>query len=131
VAVIVADTDVLIDSLHGKEPVASTVARQLRSGSLATTAISAFELRSGARTERARREVEILLAALHILSFDAAAERNASDVRQELEAIGQSIGMADYMIAGVCLSRSAQLLTRNRSHFSRIGALRLADLGNG
>jgi len=45
-----------------------------------------------------------------------------------LEAEGLPIGMADYLIAGICLSRSAELLPRNRDHFSRIGALKLSDL---
>lgn len=75
-----------------------------------------------------RHQIETLLAALQILAFDAAAARSASDVRLQMEAIGQPIGMADYLITGVCLSRSAQLFTRNRAHFSRIDGLRLVDL---
>ncbi len=34
--------------------------------------------------------------------------------------------MADYLIAGICLSRNAMLLTRNRAHFERIPGLHLA-----
>lgn len=30
------------------------------------------------------------------------------------------MGMPDYLIAGVCVSRSAVLLTRNRKHFQRV-----------
>ncbi len=45
--------------------------------------------------------------------------------REALEATGSPIGMADYQIAGVCLSRSALLLTRNRAHFERVSGLRL------
>ena len=69
-----------------------------------------------------------LLAALHIIPFDAAAAQSAADARFALERIGQTIGMADYLIAGTCLSRSAQLITRNRAHFSRIADLRLVEL---
>lgn len=36
--------------------------------------------------------------------------------------------MADYLIAGICLSRSAVLLTRNVRHFSRMAGLRLDPL---
>ncbi len=124
---IVADTDVLIDSLHGKQPVATAISQHLRSGALATTAVSAFELRCGARTERARDQVETLLVALHILPFAAAAARTTSAVRTELARLGLSIGMADYLIAGVCLSRSAPFFTRNPAHFSRISGLRLVE----
>jgi predicted nucleic acid-binding protein len=35
--------------------------------------------------------------------------------------------MADYLIAGVCLSRSAILLTRNRAHFERVRGLSISS----
>lgn len=55
-AVIVADTDVLIDALHGRDT-DDRVAAALAAGSLATTTISAFELESGARSAAARQAV--------------------------------------------------------------------------
>jgi predicted nucleic acid-binding protein len=36
--------------------------------------------------------------------------------------------MADDLIAGVCLARSASLLSRNQSHFGRVPGLRLEAL---
>ncbi len=125
---IVADSDVLIDALHGREPGASRVAEGLEAGVLGTTAISAFELLSGARSPEQREVVATLLAALAILPFDEKAGEAAALLRQELEGQGQTIGMADYLIAGICVSRSTPLLTRNRRHFQRIPALLFADL---
>jgi hypothetical protein len=46
---IVADSDVLIDALRGREPARSRIALEISSGGLATTAISAFELLAGAQ----------------------------------------------------------------------------------
>ena len=46
----IADTDVLIDFLSGAEPGASRVSRAIESGALRTTAITRFELLSGARS---------------------------------------------------------------------------------
>ena len=40
---IVADSDVLIDALRGREPSASRVAQEIRKGTLATTSINSFE----------------------------------------------------------------------------------------
>lgn len=37
----------------------------------------------------------------------------------------KGLAMADYLIAGICLSRGSTLLTRNRAHFERIPELRL------
>jgi tRNA(fMet)-specific endonuclease VapC len=61
-----------------------------------------------------------------VLGFDDAAAAAAADIRQVLEARGTPIGMADYMIAGICRARSGVLMTRNRSHFERIPGLRLS-----
>ena len=42
-----------------------------------------------------------------------------------MEASGSGIGMADYLIAGTCLARSATLFTRNRAHFKKVPGLTL------
>lgn len=69
-----------------------------------------------------------LLELLPILVFDDRASEAAAAARRELERRGETIGMADYLIAGICLSRSATLVTRNRRHFARIPGLLLGDL---
>jgi tRNA(fMet)-specific endonuclease VapC len=125
----VVDTDVLIDALQGREPALVTVSHGLRTGGLATTTITQFELLSGAPTQKSRQAVETLLAALPVFDFDETAASAAAVVRLELEASGQPIGMADYLIAGICLARSASLLTRNRAHFRRVPGLRLVGGG--
>jgi predicted nucleic acid-binding protein len=128
---IVADSDVLIDALRGRAPAAERIDLELSGGALATTAISAFELRSGIRSARASAQVEQLLAALAIIPLDAEAAAEAAAVRLRLEGEGTPIGMADYLIAGICLARSAVLLTRNRAHFERVPGLTLGRLGDG
>ncbi len=106
---IVADSDVLIDALRGREPAASRVARELNAGALATTVISVFELVSGARSDKTREKIERFLAPVMVLALDDPAARAAAAVRSALEAAGTPIGTADYLIAGICLSRSATL----------------------
>lgn len=125
---IVADTDVLIDALGGRSPAADRIERELERGGLATTSVTAFELLSGAGSSDSRRDIERLLAPLTLLPFDDRAADAAAEARRGLEAGGAPIGMADYLIAGICLSRAATLLTRNRDHFSRIPGLELGDL---
>ena len=122
---IIADSDILIDALRGHEPTAERVAAALRAGSMATTAISRFELLSGARTQREREKVALLLGPMPILSFDDSAAGAAAGVRRRLERSGTAIGMADYLIAGICLSRQVELWTRNHAHFARIPDLRV------
>lgn len=66
---IVADSDVLIDFLRGRGEVARRVAIELETRSFGTTAITAFEIRSGARTARQKRSIDTLLEAMTILPF--------------------------------------------------------------
>jgi predicted nucleic acid-binding protein len=125
---IVADSDVLIDALRGREPAKGRIAEELGKGTLATTSVSVFELLSGAKTAAAKKNVRRLLDAVLILPLDERASETAAEVRKNLEAKGSTIGMADYLIAGICLSRTAILLTRNKGHFERIAGLALGAL---
>lgn len=122
---IVADTDVLIDALRGRDPIAKRVTEEIKAGNLATTVLSFFELLSGSRDDGERERVEDLLEALRVLPLDPEAAELAAALRRRLEARGETIGLADYLIAGICLSRSAALMTRNRRHFDRVPRLRL------
>lgn len=125
---ILADTDVLIDALRGREPSRSRIADALARRALATTAVTAFELTSGVRSEKQSQSVTDLLAGLALLPFDAMAAEAASETRRALETAGKTIGMADYLIAGIALSRDLPLLTRNRKHFERVPGLVIAAL---
>ena len=123
---IIADSDVLIDFLRGRGEGARRVAIELETRSFGTTAITAFEIRSGARTARQKKSVDTLFEAMTILSFGPEEARIAAEIRLQIESQGQPIGMADYMIAAVCIAANGVLLTRNRKHFERIKALKLS-----
>ena len=64
---IIADTDVLIDFLAGVGAGADAVSRELEDGDLHTTAITRFELLSGARSKRQKTTIMKLLAAVPAL----------------------------------------------------------------
>jgi tRNA(fMet)-specific endonuclease VapC len=125
---IVADTDVLIDFLGGREPAAGRVTREIESGNLWTTVITRFELLSGARGSREVRIVSELLNSIKIAPLDVSAADRAALVRRILERKGVGIGMADSLIAGIALHIGAVLLTRNRRHFERVEGLDVAQL---
>ena len=125
---ILADTDVLIDFLAGRDPGAARVTREIQSGNLWTTVITRFEMLSGARGAREIRIVGDLLDSLRVVLLDIAAADRAAEVRRSLERKGAAIGMADSLIAGIALQVGAALLTRNRRHFERVDGLDLATL---
>lgn len=124
---IIADTDVLIDFLAGHEPSATVVAREIERGNLRTTVISRFELLAGAHTTKQETAIRDLLGSVAALLLDPAAADKAAAVRRELEKAGQSIGMADCLIAGVSLVSGSPLLTRNVRHFSRVAELEVVE----
>lgn len=126
----VVDSDVLIDALRGRRLAQDRVALELERGDLATTSVNSFELLSGARNQPSLSKVERLLAPMRIVPFDDKAARVAGEIRRGLEAKGLGIGMADYLIAGVCLSRNAVLITNNQAHFERVPGLKLSLQGS-
>lgn len=121
----IADTDVLIDFLSDRGE-AVKVTDLLARGVLCTTVITRFELLSGTRNAKASRAVMELLDAVLTLDLDTRAADAASEIRRNLEKAGNSIGMADSLIAGIVQSNNGTLLTRNRRHFERIQGLRLS-----
>jgi tRNA(fMet)-specific endonuclease VapC len=126
---IVADTDVLVDFLRGTGA-AARVELELSTGTLRTTTVAAFELWQGARTAGAERDVRTLLDALEILPLDARAAALAGGVRRLLLQRREDIGVADSLVAGICLCQGGMLMTRNRKHFERVDGLRLATLAS-
>jgi tRNA(fMet)-specific endonuclease VapC len=121
----IAASDVLIDYLRGRAPWAGRIRLEVETGHLATTAINSFELLSGAKTQADRDKVSRLLDALTVLPVSPEASGQAAQARLLLEKDGQGIGMADYLIAGVCLANGGVLLTRNLDHFERVPGLRI------
>ncbi len=120
---IVADTDVIIDYLHGAAgAVADRVELEVGRNALATTSVSAYQLWRGARTRADRADVGELLALVRVLPFDARAAELAGAAYRAGE--GKVIGKADLYVAGICLAARLPLLTRNRREFERVRGLR-------
>jgi predicted nucleic acid-binding protein len=128
-ALILADTDVLIDFLVGVQPVKNQIAQYIKAERLETTAITCFELLSGADQTKRGDAVRQLLDALNVLPLDREAARHAAEVRRKLDQAGQTIGMGDSLIAGIALAHNLPLFTRNRAHFERVEKLELVKVG--
>lgn len=126
---IVADSDVLIDFLRDRDPVASRIALELRQGGLRTTVISRFELLAGARGQRGEQATRDLLAAIPALPLTSEAADLAASLYRDLARAGAEVPMADCLIAGIVQSTGDILLTRNRRHFERFPGLKLGTLG--
>jgi tRNA(fMet)-specific endonuclease VapC len=126
VAVILADTSVLIDYLNKREPHFGRVRDLLLKRQLATTVITRYELLVGSRPA-SEEPIRSLLAALPCRPIDVAIADRAGALGNELERTGQRIGAADTFIAAIALVNGDALLTGNRQHFSRVNGLDLVS----
>lgn len=122
---VVADTDVVIDFLRGRGDGASVVRGLLREGRMLLTAITAFELAAGALQEADQSAVTALCEG-RVVSLGAGAVAKAGEVAR-LRSAGTPIGVADTLIAGLCLHHGFALATRNHRHFSRVPGLTLHE----
>ena len=116
---ILADTDVLIDYLAGSEPIRDQIAQYIKTDALQTSAISCFELLSGAWEGKRGDAIRRFVATIPVISLDRGAAEAAANVRQELTKSGITIGMADSLIAGIALANALPLFTRNRKLFRK------------
>ena len=97
-----------------------------------TTAISVFEIRYGlARLPPGRRRQSLEAAFADLIAVDLAGriapvDQRAADaagvLAAEREAAGRPVDARDTLIAGVALSRRAEIATRNARHFSGLDA---------
>ncbi len=123
------DTDLLIAILRGKEEAYNKVTKIDEESRGATTAINAFEIffgayRSAMKSENVKEAVK-LLERLELIPFDLASSRKAGELTAELREKGQPIDYRDAMIAGITIENDLTLVTRNKSHFSRIKNFKL------
>jgi tRNA(fMet)-specific endonuclease VapC len=128
-AVIIADTDVLIDFLVGAKPVANQIVEYIKTEQIQTTAVTSSELLSGANDGKRGQAVRRLIDALHVLPLDRDAARRAGEVRRTLDRAGQAIGMGDSLIAGIALAYGLPLFTMNKANFQRVENLELVKIG--
>lgn len=99
-------------------------------GALCVSAITAAELRYGAKKNGSKRlsdSVSFLLSLLPSIPWDDSAAEKYAEVRIELETAGTPIGNADMMIAASALSAGCAVVTHNTDHFSRVRGLSVED----
>lgn len=124
------DTDTCIDLLRGVSDVVRN-ASNVAPDDCAVSAVTVYELFTGVAKCRdpqcENEKVELLLARLHVLPFDAVAGKRTADVRAGLERTGIAIGPYDVMLAGQALSMGLALVTSNVGEFQRVTGLRIVD----
>ena len=125
----VFDTNVIIEFLRGRLPLALELLNNTDSRLIKIPAIVKAELLVGANKsnnpEKARNAVDEFLVNFETLPFDDRCATAYARIRAELELAGKRIESNDLMIAAIALSHDAILATNDIADFGRIPELRL------
>ena len=127
---ILLDTNICIYIINAKPPEVLARFRHYHLGEVGLCSVVAAELAYGVAksgSARNRAALEMFLAPLDILPFDANAVWAYGALRANLERQGQPIGALDTMIAAHALSLDAPLVTHNTREFERVPGLRLEN----
>ena len=122
------DTDIYSEALKAVDQIVVRNATAYRStfGTLTISVITVMEVVSGFQRVQADKRIESFLNAValeEVLPFDHATAELAGRINGELERVGQSIGVADPMIAAIALQNGLELVTGNTAHYQRIQQL--------
>lgn len=124
-ALIVIDTDVVIDFFGNIVPAAEVLSELIRKGQAALTSVTVFELYAGIEGRKRLRQIEAFIQHLGIIPLDGIEAAAAGRIYTQLKMKGDLIGTHDILIAGVCLANRLPLYTRNISHFSKVKGLEI------
>ena len=119
------DTDIYSEVLKAINPTAAQNAATYRQmhGVLTLSVITMLEIVKGCQQAQATRRMQRFLNAVaqeEVLSLEAPAAELAGRIAGDLDRTGQTIGMADPIIAAIALEHNLELVTGNAAHFQRI-----------
>jgi tRNA(fMet)-specific endonuclease VapC len=120
------DTNVLSDLVRNPQGRVADRIAKVGEGAICTSIIVAAELRFGAvkkASERLATQIDLILSAIDIQPFDAAADALYARLRAQLEAAGAPIGGNDMLIAAHALATDCVVVTNNEREFGRISGL--------
>jgi tRNA(fMet)-specific endonuclease VapC len=127
---ILLDTNICIYIRNARPPEVLARFRQYRLGEVGISSVVAAELAYGVAksgSARNRQALDLMLATLNIMPFDADAIWAYGELRADLDRRGTPIGTFDTMIAAHALSLDATLVTNNLREFSRVPGLKLVN----
>ena len=123
---IVLDTSTLIDFFRGVEKT-----REFMDEDVATTVISYYEILSGVKHRKARKEEQFFrrfFSEIDVLDFDRKAAEEASDIMGRLLGLGTPVNSTDVLIAGIAIVNGAEKIVSKDRDFISIGKVSELDV---
>ena len=126
------DTDICIYAMKSRDFRLSKKLESLRDHT-AVSDVTLFELYYGAQKyaepDRRLAIVNDFASQVVILPFDTRAANYAGPLRHNLEKQGLTIGVYDFLIAGIALAHNLTLMTNNVREFKRVPGLNVEKWG--
>ncbi len=127
---ILLDTNICIYIINQKPAAVLERFKEFGTGEIGISSVVAAELAFGVQKTGSMRNKEALnlfLAPLSIVPFDAGCVWAYGTLRAQLEKLGQPIGALDTMIAAQALALDLPLVTNNQKEFSRVPGLKFEN----
>jgi len=121
----VIDTSVFIEYLRSSNKQGTIFYKLPQNISYSISAVTLFELYSGATTLTKEKDILTLTQGIVILPFDNTVATMAATIYRKLKSENKLIEFRDIFIAATCLVHNKPLVTLNIKHFSRIKELDL------
>lgn len=130
----VLDTTTVSDYLRGNKGIRNRL-RQTSSSLIYVTSITKYEIEYGLIKKPKlrqvyRRQLGLLYDAIGYLDFDDDAAISAARIKHQLFSNGTPIGVEDFLIGAIAMSREFTVVTSNMKHFERIKGLKIQDWKN-
>jgi tRNA(fMet)-specific endonuclease VapC len=116
------DTNIVSDIIRHPQGLIAEKIRAVGEDQICTSIIVAAELRYSVAKKRSAKlatQLESVLGALHIVPFDAPADRAYGLIRHQLDEIGKPIGGNDLLVAAQAVALDYILVSDDRG-FARI-----------
>ena len=107
------DTDVMVDFFKHKDPAKELIVRLSKQATLALSALTITELRSGWTSEQASWLLPRLYALCSVIPVNQEIAEQAGIWRQAYKSKGQSLGTPDTVIAATAYLSDFALVTNN------------------
>ncbi len=122
------DTDTLSEALRGVNPTVVRNVYAYRSvfGCLTTSVVTVMEMVKGLQKVQRPAKIAsllVLLESAEVIEIDRPVAETAGLIWGDLERTGQTIGVADPMIAAIALRHGLELVTGNTAHYQRVQRL--------
>lgn len=124
------DSDIIISFLkNNKDAIEKIKELQENEEEISTTSINSFEVyrRFVNYKKDSIDRFEKFLSNIKIINFNLNSSKKAAEIFEELKSKGETLDLADVMIAAVAIANNETLITGNINHFKRISELKIRE----